>query len=55
MQDYEQGKAIPAAAVLAKFERILKVKLRGKDIGSPLLTPSEKKAAEAAGQKAAKK
>ncbi|KAL7008729.1 multiprotein-bridging factor 1 [Cystobasidiomycetes sp. EMM_F5] len=49
--DYEAGRAIPAAQVLAKFERILKVKLRGKDIGSPFLTPSEKKAQEA-GQKA---
>lgn len=46
--DYESGRAIPSPQVLAKFEKILKVHLRGKNIGEPLLSPSEKKAAEAA-------
>lgn len=30
IQDYESGKAIPNPQILAKFERILGVKLRGK-------------------------
>jgi putative transcription factor len=30
IQDYESGKAIPNSQILAKFERILGVKLRGK-------------------------
>lgn len=44
IQDYEQGKAIPAPQVLSKLEKALKVKLRGKDIGTPLLSVAEKKA-----------
>jgi putative transcription factor len=44
IQDYEQGKAIPSPQVLAKLEKALKVKLRGKDIGQPMLSVSEKKA-----------
>lgn len=34
--EYEQGKAIPNQQILAKMERALGVKLRGKDKGAPL-------------------
>jgi len=34
--EYESGKAIPQDKVLAKMERALGIKLRGKDIGTPL-------------------
>ncbi|GAM23734.1 hypothetical protein SAMD00019534_069090 [Acytostelium subglobosum LB1] len=33
---YENGTAIPSVAILAKMEKVLGVKLRGKDIGHPL-------------------
>ncbi|KAF8244467.1 MBF1-domain-containing protein [Wilcoxina mikolae CBS 423.85] len=36
INDYESGRAVPNQQVLAKLERALGVKLRGKDIGSPL-------------------
>jgi len=36
LQDYESGKAIPNPQILSKLERILKVKLRGSDIGKKL-------------------
>ncbi|KAK6526316.1 multiprotein-bridging factor 1 [Orbilia ellipsospora] len=36
INDYESGRAQPSQQVLAKLERALGVKLRGKDIGSPL-------------------
>jgi len=36
IQDYENAKGIPNPAVLVKLEKILEVKLRGKDIGSPI-------------------
>lgn len=36
INDYESGRAIPSQQVLAKLERALGVKLRGKDIGEPL-------------------
>jgi putative transcription factor len=36
VNEYEQGKTIPNVQILAKMERILGVKLRGKDIGQPL-------------------
>jgi len=36
VQQYEQGKGVPNQQVLAKLEKVLGVKLRGKNIGSPL-------------------
>eukprot|EP00049_Salpingoeca_infusionum_P017256 m.352280 g.352280 ORF g.352280 m.352280 type:complete len:146 (-) comp16482_c0_seq1:242-679(-) len=36
VQEYEANKAIPNQGILAKLERQLGVKLRGKDIGAPL-------------------
>ena len=36
VQEYENMKAVPNPQVLGQMERILKVKLRGKDIGQPL-------------------
>lgn len=42
INDYESGKAVPNQQVLAKLERALGVKLRGKDIGSPLGGPKKK-------------
>lgn len=35
INEYEQAKAIPNQQILAKLERVLGVKLRGKDLGSP--------------------
>lgn len=34
--EYEQGKAVPNQQILAKMERALGIKLRGKDKGQPL-------------------
>lgn len=42
VQEYESGKAIPNPQILAKMERALGVKLRGKDIGAPLGGPKKK-------------
>lgn len=36
INDYESGKAIPNQLILAKIEKILGIKLRGKLIGEPL-------------------
>ncbi|XP_006656198.1 multiprotein-bridging factor 1c [Oryza brachyantha] len=35
VQEYESGKAVPVQGVLAKMERALEVKLRGKAVGAP--------------------
>ncbi|KAJ1035967.1 hypothetical protein NDA13_000622 [Ustilago tritici] len=42
VQEYEAGKAVPNPQILAKMERALGVKLRGKDIGAPLGGPKKK-------------
>lgn len=43
VNEYEAGKAInPNQQILMKLERALGVKLRGKDIGSPLSTGPKK-------------
>ncbi|PAV56011.1 hypothetical protein WR25_14366 [Diploscapter pachys] len=44
VSEYESGKAVPNQQILAKMERALGVKLRGKDIGQPL-APTKKPAA----------
>ncbi|KAI0747866.1 ylMBF1 [Daedaleopsis nitida] len=41
LQDYEAGRAIPNAQILAKLERVLGVKLRGNDIGKKLEGPKK--------------
>ncbi len=40
--DYESGKALPNQAILAKMERALEMKLRGKDKGLPLAPKAKK-------------
>ncbi|KAK7204314.1 multi protein bridging factor 1-domain-containing protein [Myxozyma melibiosi] len=42
INDYEMGRAVPNQQLLGKLERVLGVKLRGKDIGSPLGGPKKK-------------
>lgn len=42
INDYEAGRAVPNQALLGKIERVLGVKLRGKDIGAPLGGPKKK-------------
>lgn len=41
--DYECGRAIPNNQVLGKIERVIGMKLRGKDIGLPLEAKPKKK------------
>ncbi|XP_003965216.1 endothelial differentiation-related factor 1 homolog [Takifugu rubripes] len=41
--DYECGKAIPNNQIMGKIERVLGLKLRGKDIGEPLEAKPKKK------------
>ena len=41
--EYESGKGIPNQQVLGKLERVLGVKLRGKNIGEPLAPKSKEK------------
>ncbi|KAK9382310.1 multi protein bridging factor 1-domain-containing protein [Kockiozyma suomiensis] len=42
INDYEMGRAVPNQQLLGKLERVLGVKLRGKDIGAPLGGPKKK-------------
>jgi len=44
VMEYESGKAIPNNQLLAKMERALGIKLRGKDKGAPLETKTPKSA-----------
>lgn len=41
VNDYEAGRAVPNQQLLGKIERAVGVKLRGKDIGSPLGGPKK--------------
>lgn len=43
INDYEAGRAIPNQQILAKIERQIGLKLRGKEIGMPLVPKSKKK------------
>lgn len=43
INDYEAGRGIPNQMVIGKIERVLGVKLRGKDRGKPLTAPGTKK------------
>jgi len=43
INDYEAGRAIPNNQILSKVERIIGLKLRGKDKGQPLGGPKGKK------------
>ncbi|XP_044766461.1 endothelial differentiation-related factor 1 homolog [Coccinella septempunctata] len=41
--DYEAGRGIPNNIIIGKIERVLGMKLRGKDRGRPLQPPGDKK------------
>ena len=43
VNDYESGRAIPNQALISKLERAVGVKLRGRDMGTPLGSPGGKK------------
>lgn len=43
VNDYEAGRGIPNNVILGKIERVIGVKLRGSDVGKPLLPPGAKK------------
>jgi putative transcription factor len=47
INEYENGSAIPNQGILARMERVLEVKLRGKNIGEKLTFSHGKKEAEA--------
>lgn len=41
--DYEAGRGIPNNMILGKIERVIGIKLRGKDRGQPCAPPAPKK------------
>ncbi|CAH1977957.1 unnamed protein product [Acanthoscelides obtectus] len=41
--DYEAGRGVPNNIIIGKIERVIGLKLRGKDRGKPLLPPGDKK------------
>lgn len=43
INDYEAGRGIPNQLVIGKIERVLGIKLRGKERGKPLVAPGTKK------------
>lgn len=43
VNDYEAGRGIPNNIILGKMERVIGIKLRGKEIGQPLAPPTAKK------------
>ena len=43
INDYESGRAIPNNYILGKMERVLGIKLRGKNIGEPIIKKFKKK------------
>lgn len=43
VNDYEAGRGIPNNVILGKIERVIGMKLRGSDMGKPLLPPGAKK------------
>ncbi|XP_044733073.1 endothelial differentiation-related factor 1 homolog [Chrysoperla carnea] len=43
VNDYEAGRGIPNNLVIGKMEKVLGIKLRGKDRGQPLVPPGTKK------------
>lgn len=42
VNDYEAGRGIPNNLILGKIERVIGIKLRGKDIGTPVAPPGKK-------------
>lgn len=43
INDYEAGRGIPNQLVIGKIEKVLGIKLRGKDRGTTLVSPGTKK------------
>lgn len=42
VNDYEAGRGIPNNLILGKIERVIGMKLRGKEIGTPMAPPGKK-------------
>lgn len=43
VNDYEAGRGIPNNIILGKIERVIGIKLRGKDRGQEFMPPGSKK------------